>query len=43
MDENESTGKISLGLSVIVRVTLRDGAFHEVLSPGLYYSNADGL
>ena len=30
VDENESTGKISLGLSVIVRVTLRDGAFHEV-------------
>ena len=33
VDENESTGKISLGLSVIVRVTLRDGAFHEVYVP----------
>ena len=30
VDENSSTGKISLGLSVIVRVTLRDGTFHEV-------------
>lgn len=33
MDENESTGKISLGLSVIVRVTLRDGTYHEVYLP----------
>lgn len=29
VDENASTGKISLGLSTIVRVTLRDGTFHE--------------
>lgn len=29
-DENQNTGKISLGLSVIMRVTLRDGTFHEV-------------
>ena len=31
VDESQSTGKVSLGLSVIVRVTLRDGTFHEVL------------
>jgi DNA repair and recombination protein RAD52 len=30
VDENANTGKISLGLSVIVRVTLRDGSYHEV-------------
>lgn len=30
MDESQSTGKVSLGLSVIVRVTLRDGTYHEV-------------
>lgn len=29
-DENQTSGKISLGLSVIMRVTLRDGSFHEV-------------
>ena len=31
VDESQSTGKVSLGLSVIVRVTLRDGTFHEVI------------
>lgn len=30
MEESQSTGKVSLGLSVIVRVTLRDGTHHEV-------------
>ena len=30
VDEAAGTGKINLGLSVIVRVTLRDGTFHEV-------------
>jgi len=30
VDENATTGKISLGLSTIVRVTLKDGTFHEV-------------
>lgn len=34
VDESQSTGKVSLGLSVIVRVTLRDGTFHEVLILG---------
>jgi len=29
VDESES-GKVSLGLSIIVRVSLRDGTFHEV-------------
>ena len=31
VDENQSTGKVNLGLSVIVRVTLRDGTYHEVI------------
>lgn len=30
VDESPNTGKVSLGLSVIVRVTLKDGAYHEV-------------
>ncbi|KAJ9644086.1 DNA repair protein rad52 [Coniosporium tulheliwenetii] len=30
VDENQSTGQISLGLSTIVRVTLRDGTFHDI-------------
>lgn len=30
VEESPNTGKISLGLSVIVRVTLKDGTFHEV-------------
>jgi DNA repair and recombination protein RAD52 len=34
VDENPQTGKISLGLSVVVRVTLRDGAFHEDIGYG---------
>jgi DNA repair and recombination protein RAD52 len=33
VDENQS-GKISLGLSVIVRVTLKDGTFHEDIGYG---------
>ncbi|KAL9109409.1 MAG: hypothetical protein Q9227_005916 [Pyrenula ochraceoflavens] len=34
VDENSNTGKISLGLSVIVRVTLKDGTFHEDIGYG---------
>ena len=34
MDENPHNGNISLGLSVIVRVTLRDGTFHEDVGYG---------
>lgn len=34
VDENPQTMKISLGLSVIVRVTLRDGTFHEDIGYG---------
>ncbi|GAB1315089.1 DNA repair protein rad52 [Madurella fahalii] len=34
VDENPQTLKISLGLSVIVRVTLRDGTYHEDLGYG---------
>jgi DNA repair and recombination protein RAD52 len=34
VDENPQTLKINLGLSVIVRVTLRDGTFHEDIGYG---------
>ncbi|KAL2812810.1 hypothetical protein BJX63DRAFT_395506 [Aspergillus granulosus] len=34
VDESANTGKISLGLSVIVRVTLKDGAYHEDVGYG---------
>lgn len=34
VDENPQTGKISLGLSVIVRVTLKDGTYHEDIGYG---------
>lgn len=34
VDENPNTLKVSLGLSVIVRVTLRDGTFHEDIGYG---------
>ncbi|KAL5342543.1 hypothetical protein BJX70DRAFT_293178 [Aspergillus crustosus] len=34
VDESPNTGKISLGLSVIVRVTLKDGAYHEDVGYG---------
>ncbi|QIW98202.1 hypothetical protein AMS68_003720 [Peltaster fructicola] len=33
-DEHVGTGKISLGLSTIVRVTLRDGTYHEDIGYG---------
>lgn len=34
VDENPQTQKVSIGLSVIVRVTLRDGTFHEDIGYG---------
>ncbi|MCJ1476691.1 DNA repair protein rad52 [Lambiella insularis] len=34
IDESQSTGKITLGLSVIVRVTLKDGTYHEDIGYG---------
>ncbi|KAL4956579.1 hypothetical protein BDW69DRAFT_79504 [Aspergillus filifer] len=34
VDESPNTGKVSLGLSVITRVTLRDGAYHEDIGYG---------
>ncbi|OQE36211.1 hypothetical protein PENCOP_c012G00450 [Penicillium coprophilum] len=34
VEENQNTGKISLGLSVVIRVTLRDGTFHEDIGYG---------
>ncbi|KAK5112181.1 hypothetical protein LTR85_011614 [Meristemomyces frigidus] len=34
VDENASNGKITLGLSTIVRVSLRDGTFHEDIGYG---------
>ncbi|KAL8674251.1 MAG: hypothetical protein Q9168_001318 [Polycauliona sp. 1 TL-2023] len=33
-DESPTTGKVSLGVSVIVRVTLRDGTYHEDVGYG---------
>ncbi|EFQ98739.1 DNA repair and recombination protein rad22 [Nannizzia gypsea CBS 118893] len=33
-DENPNTGKVSVGLSVIVRVTLKDGTYHEDIGYG---------
>lgn len=37
-DENENTGKMTLGLSVIMRVTLKDGTFHEVRASEYAYA-----
>ena len=34
VEEHPQTGKVSLGLSVIVRVTLRDGTYHEDIGYG---------
>ncbi|KAL8914447.1 MAG: hypothetical protein Q9171_000952 [Xanthocarpia ochracea] len=34
VDESQSSGKVSLGLSVHVRVTLRDGTYHEDIGYG---------
>lgn len=41
VDENTQTGKISLGLSVVVRVTLKDGTHHEDIGYG-QVDNAKG-
>lgn len=41
VDDNTQTGKVSLGLSVIVRVTLRDGTYHEDVGYG-HVENAKG-
>lgn len=41
VDENPTTLKVSLGLSVIVRVTLKDGTFHEDVGYG-HMENAKG-
>ncbi|RMZ88534.1 hypothetical protein DV736_g4227, partial [Chaetothyriales sp. CBS 134916] len=34
VDEHPTTGKVSLGLSVVVRVTLKDGTYHEDVGYG---------
>ncbi|CAL3971266.1 unnamed protein product [Diplocarpon coronariae] len=41
IDENPTTLKVSLGLSVVVRVTLKDGTFHEDIGYG-HMENAKG-
>jgi DNA repair and recombination protein RAD52 len=41
VDENPQTGKVNLGLSVTVRVTLRDGTFHEDIGYG-HMENSKG-
>jgi recombination DNA repair RAD52 pathway protein len=30
-------GKVSMGVSIIVRVTLKDGTYHEVSSDALFH------
>ncbi|TKX21384.1 DNA repair and recombination protein rhm52 [Elsinoe australis] len=34
VDENPNSGKVDLGLSVIVRITLKDGTYHEDIGYG---------
>ncbi|KAL1627629.1 DNA repair protein rad52 [Neofusicoccum ribis] len=34
IDQSQSSGKVSLGLSVIIRVTLKDGSYHEDIGYG---------
>ncbi|EEB07005.2 DNA recombination protein Rad22 [Schizosaccharomyces japonicus yFS275] len=34
MDENKDNGRVSMGLSVVIRVTLRDGSYHEDIGYG---------
>ncbi|KAF2166762.1 hypothetical protein M409DRAFT_54552 [Zasmidium cellare ATCC 36951] len=41
VDENATNGRINLGLSTIVRVTLKDGTFHEDIGYG-HCENAKG-
>jgi DNA repair and recombination protein RAD52 len=41
VDENPQTGRVSLGLSVIVRIILRDGTYHEDIGYG-HVENAKG-
>jgi DNA repair and recombination protein RAD52 len=41
VDEHAQTGKVTLGLSVVVRVTLRDGTYHEDVGYG-HVENAKG-
>jgi recombination DNA repair RAD52 pathway protein len=30
IDENQNSGRVTMGLSVVMRVTLKDGTYHEV-------------
>lgn len=39
VDENQQSGRITLGLSIIMRVTLKDGTFHEVFASYLKRSS----
>ncbi|PYH95147.1 hypothetical protein BO71DRAFT_351880 [Aspergillus ellipticus CBS 707.79] len=41
VEENPNTGKVNCGLSVVVRVTLRDGTYHEDIGYG-HMDNAKG-
>jgi DNA repair and recombination protein RAD52 len=34
VEESESSGKVNMGISIIVRVTLKDGTYREVKPPG---------
>lgn len=33
IDENQNSGRVTMGLSVVMRVTLKDGTYHEVNIP----------
>lgn len=35
IDTNEQTGRVSIGVTAIVRVTLRDGVYHEDVGYGM--------
>jgi hypothetical protein len=37
VDEHQN-GKVSLGLSIVVRITLKDGTYHEVIQPSNRFS-----
>ncbi|KAJ5081974.1 Rad52/22 double-strand break repair protein [Penicillium argentinense] len=41
IDENQNSGRVSMGLSVIMRVTLKDGTYHEDIGYG-HIENAKG-
>ncbi|KAJ5763873.1 Rad52/22 double-strand break repair protein [Penicillium manginii] len=41
IDENQNSGRVTMGLSVVMRVTLKDGTYHEDIGYG-HIENAKG-